>query len=304
MLQNAENGDILSIEKYVIFNLIFYFLEVYMIDYRMKELAEIINDLNILTKIKCVLYDDNFEPLYHYEKEKCGFCMTIRSNKQYNERCILSDLNGLKKCTENGCACSYKCHMGLSEILTPIVSDGITIGYILVGQSICEENFDAVKLKIAEFPDKEKHELLYSELERVRSLNVSELNAMARMVEICSSYIDMKKLIKRREEPTKKLIEEYVAENLRYKIGVESLTKAFRMSRSSLYSFSVKNFGMGISEYVNKVRLDTAKDLLLNTDMTVSEISYTVGIYDTNYFIKMFKARWGASPKRWKTEQK
>ena len=275
-----------------------------MVDYRMKELAEIINDLNILTKIKCVLYDDNFKPLYHYEKEKCGFCAAIRSNKEYNCRCIESDLNGLKKCTESSSACSYKCHMGLSEILTPIVSDGVTIGYILVGQSIFKEDYGTVKEKIAEFPEKSKHGLLYRELENVRSLSSSELNAMARIVEICSSYIDMKKLIKRSEEPTKKLIEEYVVENLRYKIGIESLTKAFRMSRSSLYSFSVKNFGMGISEYINEVRLNTAKDLILSTDMTVSEVSDAVGIYDTNYFIKMFKSKWGAPPKKWKNEQK
>ena len=76
------------------------------------------------------------------------------------------------------------------------------------------------------------------------------------------------------------------------------------MSRSSLYNFSVKNFGMGITEYINKVRMDTARKLLLETDMTVSEISYAVGIYDTNYFIKQFKAKWGLPPKKWKNNQK
>ena len=97
-----------------------------------------------------------------------------------------------------------------------------------------------------------------------------------------------------------KVIFEYIRENMRYKISVENLMRAFGMSRSSLYNFSVKHFGMGITEYVSKLRIDTARDLLLNTDMSVSEISYTVGIYDTNYFIKQFRVKYGMSPKRWK----
>lgn len=275
-----------------------------MIDYRMKELAEIINDLNILTKIKCVLYDKNFNMLYHYEKEKCGFCQVVRTNKEYYKRCIESDLEGLKKCTESGITCTYKCHMGLSESLTPIVSDGVTIGFILIGQSICDEDYETVKKNIEKFPDEAKRKALYSELEAVRKLSVDELYAMTKIVEICSSYIDMKKLIKRREEPTKTMIEEYIRENISYKIGIDTLSKTFRMSKSSLYKFSLENFGMGISEYINKVRLDTAKELILNTDMSISEISYAIGVYDTNYFIKQFKARWGLPPKKWKTLQK
>lgn len=275
-----------------------------MTDYRMRELSEIINDLNILTGIKCVLYDDKFNPIYHYEKKKCGFCSLIRENAEYSKRCLQSDLEGLQKCTESGNPCTYRCHMGLSEILTPIISGDVTIGFILVGQSICDEDIECVKKNIAKYPDKDKSPMLYEELDKVKSLSVDELAAMARLVNICTSYIDMKKLIKQREEPTRMLLDEYIRENMRYKISVENLMRAFGMSRSSLYNFSVKHFGMGITEYVSKLRIDTARDLLLNTDMSVSEISYTVGIYDTNYFIKQFRVKYGMSPKRWKNSQK
>ena len=275
-----------------------------MIDYRMKELSEIINDLNVLTGIKCVLYDDKFTPIYHYEKKKCGFCTLLRENPEYAERCLCSDRAGLERCIETGESYSYKCHMGLSEILTPIKSGGVTIGYILVGQSICSEDEERVRKSLENYPDKDKIPRLLSELEAVRRLSAEELSGMARLVNICTSYIDMKKLIKQREEPTRRLLEEYIRENLRYKIGIESLSRAFGMSRSTLYGFSVKHFGMGITEYITEVRLNTARDMLLNTDMSVSEISYAVGILDTNYFIKKFRAKFGASPKRWKKDQK
>ena len=275
-----------------------------MIDYRMKELSQIINDLNILTGIKCVLYDEKFEPIYHYEKVRCGFCTLLRENAEYAERCLCSDREGLEKCTETGAPHAYKCHMGLSEILTPIISGDITIGYILVGQSVCGEDMDRVKKNVEKYPDKDKISRLLSELERVKKLSGEELSAMARLVGICTSYINIKKLIKQREEPTRKLLDEYIRENIRYKIGIENLSRAFGMSRSSLYSFSVKHFGMGITEYINKIRLEAARDLLLSTDMSVSEISYAVGILDTNYFVKKFRAKFGMSPRKWKNNQK
>ena len=185
-----------------------------MTDYRMRELSEIINDLNILTGIKCVLYDDKFNPIYHYEKKKCGFCSLIRENAEYSKRCLQSDLEGLQKCTESGNPCTYRCHMGLSEILTPIISGDVTIGFILVGQSICDEDIERVKKNIAKYPDKDKIPMLYEELDKVKSLSVDELAAMARLVNICTSYIDMKKLIKQREEPTRMLLDEYIRENM------------------------------------------------------------------------------------------
>ena len=91
---------------------------------------------------------------------------------------------------------------------------------------------------------------------------------------------------------------------MRYKIGIDQLTRDFGMSKSSLYNFSKKHFGMGITEYISKMRLERAKELLATTDMTVSEISYAVGIYDVNYFIKQFRTKWGISPKRWRNSQK
>lgn len=275
-----------------------------MIDFSMKELSELIKDLNIVTHIKCVLYDENFKPLYHYEMERSGFCSIIRSNPEYYERCIASDMQGFKKCTESGGACTYKCHMGLYETLTPIKSGGLTIGFILVGQRIGASDYEKIKKNIESFPEKDKRDVLYRELERVRTVTDEEIESMSRLVKICTSYIEMKKLVSRRDAPTKQLVEEYIAENIRYKIDIEALSRAFGMSKSSLYSFSVKNFGMGISEYVMKMRLEKAAELLLSEDLTVSEISSLVGIYDTNYFVKLFRKKYGLSPKKWKNTQK
>ena len=38
-----------------------------------------------------------------------------------------------------------------------------------------------------------------------------------------------------------------------------------------------------------KVRLEEAKKLLLNTNLSINQIAYSVGFTDDTYFMKMFK---------------
>jgi len=43
-------------------------------------------------------------------------------------------------------------------------------------------------------------------------------------------------------------------------------------------------------------RLAAAEDLLRNSDMTIDEIAYQCGFYDSNHFNKHFKTAYGTSP--------
>ena len=57
--------------------------------------------------------------------------------------------------------------------------------------------------------------------------------------------------------------------------------------------------GMTPKEYINNIRISRAKELLVNTDMTMSEIAERTGFYDQNYFSRMFKKHTGSCPKNY-----
>ena len=57
-----------------------------------------------------------------------------------------------------------------------------------------------------------------------------------------------------------------------------------------------EELGLTFIEYLTKIRIDAAKRLLLETNMTVSEISDLVGYQDPSYFTKVFKKREGVTP--------
>ena len=53
-------------------------------------------------------------------------------------------------------------------------------------------------------------------------------------------------------------------------------------------------------EYLIRLRLTRAKELLRATDLPVSEIAYRVGMENTSYFISVFRAREGATPQQYR----
>ncbi len=58
--------------------------------------------------------------------------------------------------------------------------------------------------------------------------------------------------------------------------------------------------GMTPVNYLNKVRILKALELLQTTDLSIAEISAVIGIYDANYFSRLFKKVTGSPPRYFK----
>ncbi|NRB60122.1 MAG: helix-turn-helix domain-containing protein [Winogradskyella sp.] len=78
--------------------------------------------------------------------------------------------------------------------------------------------------------------------------------------------------------------------------GVSELAEAMRMSRSSLLRKIKKQTGLSASQFIRNLRLDKAKELLVTSELTVSEISYEVGFSNSSYFIKCYREYFGHPP--------
>ena len=77
---------------------------------------------------------------------------------------------------------------------------------------------------------------------------------------------------------------------------VDHLCLELGVNRSKLYSTIKDVSGMTLGHYILKVRLDKAAKLLKNTDMTITEVCYQIGIESPSYFSKAFKVQFGVSP--------
>ncbi len=78
---------------------------------------------------------------------------------------------------------------------------------------------------------------------------------------------------------------------------------ADRLGISPAYAGRVFNqrMSMSIPEYINQVRLEKAAAWLAASDLTVAEITRRVGYTSESYFFKLFKARYGTTPRSYGT---
>lgn len=89
---------------------------------------------------------------------------------------------------------------------------------------------------------------------------------------------------------------EYVAINIDQELSAEVLTRELGISRTLLYE-KVKNLtGNTVNEYIKHLRIERAQALLKDTDLSINEISYTVGFAYPRYFSSVFKEVTGLTP--------
>ena len=91
--------------------------------------------------------------------------------------------------------------------------------------------------------------------------------------------------------------EAIILENLaNERFGVSELADAMHMSRSNLLRKIKKQTQLSASQFIRQFRLQQGMELLKETSLTVSEISYQVGFGSTSYFIKCFREQYGYPP--------
>lgn len=83
-------------------------------------------------------------------------------------------------------------------------------------------------------------------------------------------------------------------------LDVKFLTDNMAMSRASLYNKVRALTDMGVNDYINKFRIDKAIDLLLNTDLSITEISEQAGFSYQRYFSSVFKQAKGVTPSQFR----
>ncbi len=91
--------------------------------------------------------------------------------------------------------------------------------------------------------------------------------------------------------------EAVILENLsNEQFGVSELAELMNMSRSNLLRKIKKQTDGSASQFIRQIRLQKGMELLEQTELTVSEISYQVGFGNNSYFIKCFREHYGYPP--------
>ncbi len=99
-----------------------------------------------------------------------------------------------------------------------------------------------------------------------------------------------------------KKVQAFIEENYQDKLTVDQLSERFAISRRSFERRFKKSTNNTIAEYIQRVKIESAKKSFENSRKNISEVMYDVGYNDTKAFRVLFKKITGISPVNYKNK--
>ncbi len=89
---------------------------------------------------------------------------------------------------------------------------------------------------------------------------------------------------------------DYILENIDENIMQKQIAEKFFLSASAVSSMFQDEIGRHFKDYITMIKMQRSEFLILNTDYKIYEISSIIGYKDSNYFVRIFKEKYGVSP--------
>jgi AraC-like DNA-binding protein len=95
-------------------------------------------------------------------------------------------------------------------------------------------------------------------------------------------------------------IHQYLMNNYRGEVNLKRIAGLVSMAEGSLCRFFRMHMGMTIFEYLNKLKVEFACKLLMDNDLTISQVCYDSGFSNFSHFNKQFKKNMGVPPSEYR----
>jgi AraC-like DNA-binding protein len=84
---------------------------------------------------------------------------------------------------------------------------------------------------------------------------------------------------------------------------LDELASLAGLSRSYFSSVFKEVVGMRLQDYLFQARINKAKDLLNDINLTIKQVAYKVGFRDPDHFSRTFKKKTGITPTNWRLKK-
>lgn len=241
------------------------------------ESAAIASDYHMLGNQKVILFEE-----IGYEEQNIQYpileqALFIQCLKQANEEAALKALDNM-----------------IGEI-EPLKSFVIT-------QCLC---FDIINITIKTLDQLKGFELKNVDLKKLitfKSLPEFREKMAGLTIEMCRQFAEFKDS---RNNERRSEILDYV--NCHYgdsSMGLESVADEFGVSSNYLSRFFKQETGCSFIQYVTMIRMDRARELLVNSNKQIKEIVAEIGYIDVANFVRKFKGYEGVTPGQYREKMR
>jgi AraC-like DNA-binding protein len=213
----------------------------------------------------------------------------------------------MEKCERSGESVVYECHAGFIDIIVPLFVNKRFIGCLTAGQILNEEptakSFKEFRsrTKYLEIDEKALRDYYFA----TKVLSPDEVEALVELLTLIGNYIveSESKLLFLESITEKGRVPEarkFIEKNYRKKITVLDIARAVYQSESYFSHQFKKETGVSPIKYLNEFRVDKAKELLNNLELSVGEVAFNTGFNNLTHFNRIFKALTSQSPSEYR----
>lgn len=268
-----------------------------------KNINEIMRDFTNITKVAAIFVNTRGKSLSQ-EYKFSPFCKVVRNNPKLLKRCNQCDLYGGLEATKSFSSCPYRCHMGLIDFSVPIIKNGALLGFIMAGQAKTEDT--TIKPILPQQTDWQNDKALKKLYNDLPVLTAEQLYSATKVLRMMVNYfypfetdtyeevqfndlpdfVDDEKPINR-PEIRKAIL--YIEKNLTNRVSLRRIAEHIHLSESYFSKIFKEDMGVSVVQYITLLRMQEAKKLLVHSQLSVNQISKTLGYNRASYFCKIFK---------------
>jgi AraC-like DNA-binding protein len=244
---------------------------------------------------------------HHDKRFENPFCAILAQKSRSCAACLQVQQQLSETATHE--AKTVTCSAGLSDIAVPVRIDGNLVGFLATGQVFCkkptEAQFNRTAKLVSEWGVRTEQQQLREAYFGTQVLSPQKHEAVINLLAIFAEHLSMvgSRMVVREQNAELPVItraKQFIAENQTEELSLDQVAKAVNTSKFYFCKIFKKATCINFTDYVSRMRIERAKNLLLNPKFHVSEIAYEVGFQSLTHFNRVFKRVLGQSPTKYR----
>lgn len=251
----------------------------------------------------------------------CEYCLLAKRTRRGHLGCNQNKNTTNRLASRRGTGFVGLCHLGMTDIVEPLVYQGRTLGVFYYGSVLRADTRPQAQARIRRYCERHKlppgallrqlskmPEIASPVIEHARTQLWLVRDLALKLVEASSVPVERYRTLlnfgftsnRRLLTPLTQAAMAYVHRRYRDNLEVLKIAEALKCQPAHLSRSFKKSAGYSLSDYIKRVRIDHAMRLLSSEQYSVGEIGFMVGFQDQSHFGKIFRSLLQMTPKEFR----